>query len=425
MGSILDPKPLTKQAADTTYAPANGSANYAAKSVEAAQTKTDTLARLRNRFAGDERIRGMATKPPYDAPLMATPPTVTESTTLDAALVKSWSQTLSNVYRWDAINSTGATPRYYTFADNSGVAASVPTAQVAFDTDADHFAFLIYGRSGMKYRLWVNEQAVTVGFTAITTINNNAYVHFNFGSYSTSPRRIVLEIECTSAPIQFFGVRTKNPASVLPPSIRSPRAMLVGDSFGTGAGALNFLEGYGRTLGRLLGIADFWTHFSSVGSTGLVAAPSATVGNFKSRLAGDIIPAAPELVIIQGSQNDKPHVDLNLIGPALIDYVNTLKASLPNCLVVVTGLAWIANPDAGHMKINNELRTAAATLGVPFIDLISPVQFFTGTGNTTTAAGDGNADRYRNPDNSHPSQAGHYALAQILAGRIREAISKA
>ncbi len=404
-GWVNDPASETREAL---------SATYARKNTEHAL------------FTGSERVRAMAAKPPYDAPVLATPPTVTQGTTQGASLTKNFSYT-STMLRWPGFVDTtvgSATPRHFTRPDGTR-ASSVPTTQVAFDFDGVQFDFVLKSNSGTRFRIWVNEQAATATMVSTTVAAGTVeYLNVNFGSASLgNPRRIVVELQDTSNLIQMYGLRIGPTDTVTPPQIKSPRVMVVGDSYAAGQGASFFSESYSRSLGRLMGWADTWSEFTSVSSTGLVATGGTTVGPYGgNRLTYDVIPFNPDMVIVQGSINDTPH--LGAIGPALTSYVNTLKAAHPACVVVVTSPLYTATPTAEINSVRDEMQTAAAALDVPFIDMLGPGYFF-GTGRLGTTTGDGNADVYRASDGSHPTKEGHFMLARILAGQLTEALDLA
>lgn len=376
---------------------------------------------------GSEKIKRMADAPSYAPTLMSAVPTVVQSATQNPANTKTVTYT-DPAFQWPGfvdVAGGSATPRHYTKQDGSGVAAGVPVTQVAFDYDGQQFDAVIKAVVGMKYRVWVNERAATTGLQSITETGALAYFNIDLGSASVGvPRRIVIELESPSTPINFYGIRTPGTATTIAPSIRSPRVMLVGDSYGGGAGGTQYAYGYGRTLARLMGWADMWTAYTSISSTGLVKDASSSVGRYITRLAGDVIPHNPDLVIVQGSLNDNPYVGQGVIGPALETYVNTLKAAHPNCVVVATSPLYVGDPPASYLQIRDEMQPVAATLGIPFIDMLTP-KIFGGSGKVGGTTGNGNADFYRSNDGTHATNEGHNVIAAVEAGKLGRALGLA
>jgi phospholipase/lecithinase/hemolysin len=67
------------------------------------------------------------------------------------------------------------------------------------------------------------------------------------------------------------------------------------------------------------------------------------------------------------------------------------------------------------------MKAAAATLGIPFVDLLTPA-IFVGSGKVGATTGSGNADWARTNDGIHPTDAGHWMLAQYIAGGLSRAL---
>jgi lysophospholipase L1-like esterase len=417
------------------YVPQSGTATQAYSTVTgidpslppvAATSPAAQAARLR----GSQRIKNMALTPPANPPTMTSPPTVAVNTTATAGLTKQVSYQKTTLFRWDGplqqpvAGAGAAIPRGYTKADGSGVVPNADSSQTAFDFDGASFDIWARSNTNLLYRLWVNEQAVTTAMQSVPGTNGaQAFINVNFGSASLgNPRRIVVEFEdTTSAGIPFLGLQIAPTDSVTFPSIPSPRVIVVGDSFAQGMGTTHHRFGYAKHLGRLMGWADCWDNLGGVGGTGLVKDASATAGRYLTRLAGDVIPYAPDLVIIQGSVNDTTFSGTGVVGPALITYVNTLRAALPNVAVVVTSVLSPSAPVTANSTNSADLATAAAALGIPFLNVDTPI-VFTGTGRVGATAADGNADVYRASDNTHPTDAGHAMFATALAGLLGQAL---
>lgn len=370
------------------------------------------------RLGGSARIRAMADVPAYAPTVMSSPPTVTQAATATALLTQT---VASTVGRWSAnLNPTPTVagtvePRGGT-APNGGVYTQPRATMLAFDTDAESFDFIVKATSTLRYRLWVNEQAATTGLVALPSATNaKAYVNVDFGSASPGNlRRIILEVEDLTNPVSVYGLGIKPIRTLVYPGISSPRVLIVGDSYAQGTGATFESYGYARTMGRLMGWADTW--LMAMGGTGLVKDADPTwVGRYSTRLAPDVIPADPDLVIIQGSINDD--ADAATVGAALTSYVTTLRASLPEVPIVVFSPLYIGAPFASSLTTNTNMKAAAAALDLPYVDLMAPSPF-SGNGNTGAPDGLGNADVYRSTDNVHPNNEGHQMLGRIAAGQL-------
>jgi lysophospholipase L1-like esterase len=110
--------------------------------------------------------------------------------------------------------------------------------------------------------------------------------------------------------------------------------VVLGDSYGKGIGASMAADAYPVQLGRMLGITDVH-HFTCVSSTGIMK--GTTTNAYRTRLQ-PIIDAKPDIVLFQGSINDADQWPLyqGQIGPQFKLDIATLKAGLPNAIIIVT-----------------------------------------------------------------------------------------
>ncbi|UJQ86697.1 esterase [Gordonia phage Jalebi] len=378
-------------------------------------------AQVSRALAGDADIKKMALSPTYNADLLSPAPTITQGTAATSGLTKAISSSSPLLFWPGTITETSGSaviPRGKSYDDGTR-SASVESCQVVFETDAAQFDFRVVAATGLKWRLWADGKANSASLANLSNYTGaGAYINVNLGSASVGKsRKITIEFENLSAPIQFQGLQIPPTASLTVPRFIGPRVMIVGDSIGHGMGSGTLAEGYARGLGRIMGWLDVWHSFSSCSSSGLVKAASANNGPYVKRLYHDILPNSPDLVIIQGSLNDTSYVDQNLIGPALVEYVTKLRSQLPNVVIIVTSPLYFANPSVAINKVRDELKIAAAALNVPFIDLQS-AGTFTGTGKVGATVGDGNADFYRGTDGTHPSKEGSWYIANRIAGAI-------
>ncbi len=191
------------------------------------------------------------------------------------------------------------------------------------------------------------------------------------------------------------------------------RTMFLGDSITEGTAGQDARASYAARAAELLGWADNW--LSGVGSTGYLAKPAPKL-NFRQRYAGDVLPYAPNVLVIAGGINDTASSD-SAIGTEAGLLFDRIQADLPNTLVFVTG-PW-ASPTRVRAGINAALKAAVGSrtnfYWVPNYD----EPWITGSGNAGTPRGDGNADFYVSADTTHPTPAG----IDYLAGKMQQAVT--
>jgi lysophospholipase L1-like esterase len=281
--------------------------------------------------------------------------------------------------------------------------------RVEFDFDGSDFELIARCSATAKWRLWVDGQphaAAPVNYTI--TDNSAQFMKVSFGSRAY--RKLVFEGEGNW---YFGGIQTLPVDTVSPPSTkRGPRLALVGDSYAVGSQGGNQRGlSYVPKMSRLLGCRDF-TMTTAAGGTGLIA--PGTYAKYQDRLA-DVTAYAPDIIIVQGTLNDGAQTAAD-VKAAAISYVNAARAALPNALIVLVGTLYAATPGATYTAHAQAIADAATDRGVPYIN---PIGWFTGTGNNTAAAGNGNADYYRASDGAHPSPLGHDYIANRMAGAMR------
>ncbi|WP_197517384.1 SGNH/GDSL hydrolase family protein [Microbacterium karelineae] len=133
-------------------------------------------------------------------------------------------------------------------------------------------------------------------------------------------------------------------------------------------------------------------------------------GTYISRIRALDHDAAPDLVVIQGSINDRRE-DLSLLRAAAEDAWDALAAAYPDASLVVFGPAPQVLPiEPATRMIDEILRRAAADRGVPYVSPIAEEWI-------TTANYDTLIDT--SPEgNDHPSDAGHAYLADRLVAAL-------
>ncbi len=175
-----------------------------------------------------------------------------------------------------------------------------------------------------------------------------------------------------------------------------PRVLLVGDSYTEGIGAVPLANGFANKIAEPLG----WTLTQDgKGGSGYVNPSSYGAGTFASRLPGH--PAdGYELVVIQGSSNDVKY-DSAQLDAGIRTTLDVVRARYPHAQVLMVGpTSPYGNPSADLVRVNAEVKAAAAADGDLFIDPIADRWFVPGDGSWAA-----------NPANGHPSNAGHQLIA--------------
>ena len=190
-----------------------------------------------------------------------------------------------------------------------------------------------------------------------------------------------------------------------------PRAIFLGDSYTSGAGASAPYGSWAITAGRLLGW-DAWA--SGRGTTGYANPgffePGAT---FADRVRRDVIRFRPDVVVVAGGINDVQarFYSVEAVREGAQRLFATLRRQLPAARLVVLG-PWqvrrlrTARFDAIHAAIAG----AAAEAGATFLDNVAQGWM----------AGD-DLDWILGPDRLHPTQAGHDHIARRFAEAARTA----
>lgn len=188
-----------------------------------------------------------------------------------------------------------------------------------------------------------------------------------------------------------------------------PRVLVFGDSWTYGSAAADPTLGYAYVLGDLMGWQD--VRVDGVRGSGYLK-PGIDGGSFGDRIAALDPTWTPDLVIVEGSINDRrlPAAGYRTAVTAAWD---ALAATYPDAAVVIMGPAPQVLPvEPATARIDRDLAELAAARGWWYV---SPL-----------------ADAWITPDNyarvidssdigrDHPSTAGHAYLAERLAAVLRE-----
>lgn len=377
---------------------------------------------------GSPLVRAM-----LDAAALASPPTLTAQTAQFSGYTTfvSPSSTIFRISGAPLINSSGYFPRNAHKTDSS-VSFWGGCLAVEFDLESSDLVFKSQVPTGAAFKLWVNEQPHSLTPTTMSTVtgvsgSGSNYFKAAFGTRAY--RRIRLElVATTSAPAAFGGIYLSATDAMFPPSIPSPKFLVIGDSYAYGvstSGQVWTGDAYAILLARALGFANV-INFTGVPSTGVIATnPGNLYGNYASRFAFDVVPLAPDVIVYQGSVNDGPYVGLSQIGPQFASDIASLRASLPNAKIIGTSALYVGAASAAQLGVTSEMSAAATAAGVPFVDVMTP-GYFTGTGSVGATNGSGNSDFYAtNNGGLHPTLNGATALAKALAQKIAPILGQA
>lgn len=358
---------------------------------------------------------------PRNRPVMASPPTITASATLDAGL--------TNIYTYGSVresvfSGTGGyiEPTFTTFARfRSTIVSGVPashTWRVEFLVDAAIFEVRIYATlSTQRFRVIVDGQYADLTGIAAATLNVRNVVRLDFSAVGgRALRHIVVEGENVAL---FEGVAVGPTSGVYRSRTASPRLYVQGDSFAASAAATRAHDGLAHITADWLGIRDI--QCGAIGGTGWLN-PGTGQTTFRQRNSA-LIAAAPDLVIIAGGHNDRAYATA-AVTTEVATWIAETRAALPNCWFIVMG-AWPGDwgPSVEMIATENAIAAGVAAAGDSNTNFI-PVStdpggsWFTGTGNTGATTGVGNSDLYTSTDAVHPNTAGHAFLGRLTTNAI-------
>lgn len=208
-----------------------------------------------------------------------------------------------------------------------------------------------------------------------TATAGNQWRKFDFGSRKL--RRIDIIGGGGGADVlSFCAVSTTASGAICPAPVRGPRVICVGDSFTS-----NSLHSWTHWFADSMGWDDVWA--AGVGGTGFLATASGTARRFRDRLATDLVPFSPDIVLVLGGYND-----LSMSATALqaeaATYAAELRAALPTALVI-GGCNAAKGPEsiiAGSLAARDSIRDGFRAGGGVWLDTTE--QPLVGTGAATT-----------------------------------------
>ena len=260
---------------------------------------------------------------------------------------------------------------------------------IEFGTTADQFE-LVYNGSGTlsAHRVLVDGAYVTKDVTA-------------FGGQPVAVSRVTLPaspnvrwIRVEGFATAFSGVNVPQGDNLFTTNYAEApvRAVILGDSYTSGTAGIagvNHFDVWASQVARRLGWGDFYR--SGIGGTGY-SARGAGFPNFLERFDADVLPFAPEVLVVAGGYNDS----VSAVGPAASALFDRIQATLPNTVVVVVG-PW--DPRTGAQTLRDNIRAAVGNRpNFYFFDTVADNWF----AERATMIG---------ADGVHPTQTGHDRIA--------------
>jgi lysophospholipase L1-like esterase len=296
-----------------------------------------------------------------------------------------------------------------------------PPFWVEFDYYGDDFALVFrdrVGTSGAQFWVWVDGVPATAGITASTANSAGSKFYYRVQFTSNAQRRIQIMMRLAD-----FGGLVFGPTDTVSPVSESrPKVAFYGDSWIEGALSVTDDVLWPPLVGQALQAETF---LCGQGSTGFIATGGGgSKGAYTSstRLT-DLVAAAPDVIVLQGSTNDDGSSGIQAAAESVIA---SIVAALPNASIILCGPPITSSTVTANRTANNTAVLAAATASANVIGTISSVDggWITGTGTSSAPSGSGNGDVFIGSDGAHLTTAGHTfwatrmysAIYSLLAG---------
>lgn len=251
----------------------------------------------------------------------------------------------------------------------TGGTGSVPTSrgQQQFSFMLDDSAFEVMTQSsGNRYYVRVDGEYVADTIATPATMYQTAtaasqWRKFDFGVRRL--RRIDIIGGSGSDALSFMGIAISGTGAIYPAPVRGPRVICVGDSF-TG----NSIHSWTHWFADAMGWDDVWP--SGVGGTGLLNTNGGTAKTFRQRLATDVLPFNPDIVLMHGGVNDGG-ANAALAGAEAAAFAQDIRAALPGCIVIggcnaTKGVETLA---AGALDLRDAVRAGFRSGGGVWLDI--------------------------------------------------------
>lgn len=299
---------------------------------------------------------------------------------------------------------------------------------------APKFEFMVAG-NGALTRVWVNEQPTTskcVDQMSGASDGNTRWIPVTL----PGPGYYRIMIEAENSFIRFRGIVHGANDKLHWPQLRSRgRLMFVADSIGemvhANDGSVYRSGNWQINAGQLLGLHDVIQGYNQ-GGTGLVNVAGTGSRPFGDRIAQDVVPLAPDALVVVCSSNDASNLTIaGQVSAALQQYVSDVRDVLPDCQII--GLGPVAVPwvygGTNMQEVYAQFQAGCAAAGIEFLDTkgVFTGKTYPGGTDPNTSAGYGNSDLFASTHSSqlntpHPNQAGHDHIARFVAPKLARAL---
>lgn len=229
----------------------------------------------------------------------------------------------------------------------------------------------------------------------------------------TFPSRKMRDIELVGMAVPPDQIIIDATDSIELPDMSGPTAIVTGDSFSEGTGAVGNSLGLGMMIPKMLGIRKVLV--SALGGTGYIGTSGGVRKDLAERLDTDIVPYPADYFLHMNGVNDSGAGDLDANATSVFD---RLDVSHPNAVsFVFAGF----NPTGSlpQRVVDDILGAVGIRENYYGFDPIL-LNEITGTGRVGAPAYDGNSDWVTSSDVTHPSPEGHLYLARIRSFILRD-----
>lgn len=398
------------------------------------------------------RLRGLSSTGPVRPAAMASPISVTTSTSAPSApYTTQWPSNQTATDNWLPVAQfwggwlTRATnrvkPRCATSDPSTATSATSATgfddtiSGMSFMTDEPSLTIMVNTSNTLPFRFKVNGEYISTGGT-VAAATGDSYITIDLSSY-TPPMRIDVEGPNSWAVQRIL---TNATSSVWATNDKDPHIMVLGDSYTVGPLVTQYSvptpinqDGWVRCMANALGINDVWA--SGIGGTGWKA-PNGTKPALVDRAYDslNLMPGGttyrsswrPDMILVAMGINDvSAGKTTSEVTDSIDIWYRYVRARDPLIPILITGVQWrpIGNlTNTRAMDAAIAAKIAELAVADPFISY-SPVStssysWCTGTGYEGATNGSGNSDFDRGIDGVHPSYAGHAKLGERMASEV-------
>ena len=383
--------------------------------------------------------------------VMATPPTLALSSTGAASTITSGvtynaTATVGGVVvaaNTDKWRLYGGNPRP---AGQSGNQSTVLWGDPVSLTSGEGFFFCEFMYDGdvieIKFRDPARFRITVDGQYINTDIITQAIAAGDFGVYRYKldfssaggkiPRRITIE-----SIYGFNGLTVQPEATVwIPDFPLGPKVIWFGDSYVNSQpseGPTATWSGFFSTASKLLG----WKNYTNAGIGGTGFFNRNSIARFEERVALDITPYRPDIVVVWGGQNDGAATAAEFRS-GVTNTLAAIRSGNPGVSLIVAGPNYITgSPTATFLQMRDTMRSVARDYGALFVDILGgPTPYdgdtahyvntgwLTGNGKSgaTSSTYPANTNRYiggaDGSDANHLTQVGHDYFGYRFAAQL-------